>query len=56
MAAFLAGKLSFDRIVPLVTEVLDATPPQAADSLAAVLESDRHARAETERLLTRNAT
>lgn len=53
VAAFLGGALPFDRIVPLVSEVLDACEVTATDDLDAVFAADRAARDETERRLPR---
>ena len=51
VAAFLAGRLPFTAIVPLVAEVLEARPAVAADSIDAVLAADAAARAEAEQRL-----
>jgi 1-deoxy-D-xylulose-5-phosphate reductoisomerase len=53
VAAFLSGALPFDRIVPLVSEVLDASDVTAMDDLDAVFAADRAARGETQRRLRR---
>jgi len=52
VVAFLAGSLAFDRIVPLVAEVLEATDIGAADTLDAIFAADAAARSATERRLT----
>ncbi len=54
VAAFLGGTLPFDRIVPLVSEVLDTCEVTTAGDLDAVLAADRAARDETQRRLQRN--
>jgi len=54
VAAFLDGTLAFDRIVPLVADVLDACDATAATDLDTVFAADHAARAETGRRLQRN--
>jgi len=49
--AFLAGRVAFGRIVPLVEEVMNLTPPQAEVSLSALLAADAWARQQTARLV-----
>jgi 1-deoxy-D-xylulose-5-phosphate reductoisomerase len=51
VAAFLGGQLAFDRIVPLVAEVMETVDPAPLDDLESVFRTDRAARAETERRL-----
>jgi 1-deoxy-D-xylulose-5-phosphate reductoisomerase len=48
VAAFLAGRITFGRIPELIDDALTAVPVEPADSLDAVLASDRRARAHTE--------
>jgi 1-deoxy-D-xylulose-5-phosphate reductoisomerase len=55
VAAFLGGALSFDAIVSLVADVLDACEVTAADELESVFAADAAARAETERRLARRS-
>ena len=51
VAAFLAGHVGFDRIVPLVADVLGASRITDASGIEAILEADAGARTETERRL-----
>lgn len=53
VAAFLAGRIPFGRIAEVVEGVLLRHRPAAADSLAAIRESDAWARAEARALLPR---
>ncbi|MCC6579365.1 MAG: 1-deoxy-D-xylulose-5-phosphate reductoisomerase [Phycisphaeraceae bacterium] len=48
VAAFLAGRIRFGRIVQLAAEALSAIPARPVDSLAAALDADRQARAYVE--------
>ncbi len=47
VAAFLEGRLAFDRIVPVVAAVLDTCEVTAADSIETIFVADAAARAET---------
>lgn len=51
VAAFLAGDLPFPGIAELIERVLEAHEPRPADSLSAVLEADRAARAQARKFL-----
>jgi 1-deoxy-D-xylulose-5-phosphate reductoisomerase len=48
VAAFLAGRIAFGRIPELIAGALAALPARPADSLDAVLDADRRARAHAE--------
>ena len=51
VAAFLESRLAFDRIVPLVAEVLDACDATAATSIETIFAADAAARSEAQRRL-----
>jgi 1-deoxy-D-xylulose-5-phosphate reductoisomerase len=53
--AFLAGRLPFTEIVPLVADVLAQHTPLMDPDLAALRESDRWARAAADNVLRRRA-
>ncbi len=55
MEAFLAGRLPFLQIIPVVEEVLERAEIRAADSLEAVVEADRAAREAARARLDRRA-
>jgi 1-deoxy-D-xylulose-5-phosphate reductoisomerase len=48
VAAFLTGRIAFGGIATLIARTMDAHVPRPADSVAAVVEADRWARARTE--------
>ncbi len=51
VAAFLEGRLAFDRIIPVVAEVLDACDVTAATSIETIFEADAAARSEARQRL-----
>lgn len=51
VAAFLEGKIRFTAIAQIVHQVLTKTSPQVPDSLEAVLELDRQARTDSQKIL-----
>ena len=52
VALFLSGKLRFDQIARVVAEVLDKMPTQSASDLDTIIEADREARLQVDKIIS----